>query len=170
MSDIYNRPMEEIVVEELTRYGLTVATAESCTGGLLAGRIINAPGASSVYGAGFVTYSNKAKRKYLKVKKSTLKKHGAVSRKCAKEMVKGLLSETGADAGLVTTGIAGPGGGTDEKPVGLVYIGCGIRGKIKVRKFLFEGDRIQVRESAVSAALKMLKKALSKYDMESEYE
>ena len=165
MGDVTYRdeyPIEEVVVDILTARHLTISTAESCTGGLLAGRIINVPGASSVIGEGFITYSNDAKRKYLGVKKSTLKEYGAVSKQCAKEMVKGLVEATAADVGLVTTGIAGPDGGTDEKPVGLVYIGCNVRGKVKVKKYIFEGDRKQIRESAVTKALEMLRKCLAK--------
>ncbi len=152
--------LEDSVVEILSRNALTVSTAESCTGGLLAGRLINVPGASNVIGVGFVTYSNDAKRKYLGVKKSTLKKYGSVSRQCAKEMAKGLCKRTGADIALVTTGIAGPGGGTAEKPVGLVYIGCRVNGHTKVREFRFDGTRAQIREQSVTKALKLLKKQL----------
>ena len=154
---------EESVVALLKNKGLTVSTAESCTGGLLCGRIINVPGASDVIGTGIVTYSNKAKKKYLGVKRSTLRKHGAVSAKCAKEMARGICRETGSDVGLATTGIAGPDGGSADKPVGLVFIGCCIRGKVKVRQYEFSGDRAQVREQAVKVALKMLRKRLSVY-------
>lgn len=151
---------EETVVGMLTEKGLTVATAESCTGGLLAGTIINVPGASDVIGTGFVTYSNDAKKECLGVKKRTLKKFGAVSCECAKEMAKGAAHRAGADIGLSTTGIAGPGGGTDEKPVGLVYIGCSFGKKVKVRKCLFGGTREQIRKKAVAAALGLLQKCV----------
>ena len=169
MGDVTYRdeyPIEDVVVDILIAKHLTISTAESCTGGLLAGRIINVPGASSVIGEGFITYSNDAKRKYLGVKKSTLKKFGAVSEQCAKEMVKGLLAATKADVGLVTTGIAGPDGGTEEKPVGLVYIGCNVCGKIKVKKYIFEGDRRQIRDSATEKALVLVRKYLTKYNTE----
>ena len=169
MGDVTYRdeyPIEEVVVDILIAKHLTISTAESCTGGLLAGRIINVPGASNVIGEGFITYSNDAKRKYLGVKKSTLKKFGAVSEPCAKEMVKGLLAATKADVGLVTTGIAGPDGGTEEKPVGLVYIGCNVCGKIKVKKYIFEGDRRQIRDSATEKALVLVRKYLTKYNTE----
>ncbi|MBE5849326.1 MAG: CinA family protein [Lachnospiraceae bacterium] len=171
MGDVTYRdeyPIEDVVVDILAAKHLTVSTAESCTGGLLAGRIINVPGASDVIGEGFITYSNDAKRKYLGVKKSTLKKYGAVSKQCAKEMAKGLLDATKADVGLVTTGIAGPAGGTEEKPVGLVYIGCNVCGKIKVKKYIFEGDRRQIRESAAQKALILARKCLIKYKMEND--
>ena len=169
MGDVTYRdeyPIEEVVVDILIAKHLTISTAESCTGGLLAGRIINVPGASNVIGEGFITYSNDAKRKYLGVKKSTLKKFGAVSEQCAKEMVKGLLAATKADVGLVTTGIAGPDGGTEEKPVGLVYIGCNVCGKIKVKKYIFEGNRRQIRDSATEKALVLVRKYLTKYNTE----
>ena len=152
--------LEESVVKHLKKNGLTVSTAESCTGGLLSGRIINVPGASDVTGCSIVTYSNRAKRKYLGVAKSTLKKHGAVSGKCAREMAKGICRQTGADVGIATTGIAGPDGGTKDKPVGLVYIACCIRKKVRVRKFIFSGDRAQVREQTVEAALKLARKCI----------
>lgn len=169
MGDVTYRdeyPIEDVVVDILADRKFTISTAESCTGGLLAGRIINVPGASDVIGEGFITYSNDAKRKYLGVKKSTLKKYGAVSKQCAKEMAAGLLGATKADVGLVTTGIAGPGGGTDEKPVGLVYIGCNVCGKIKVKKYIFEGDRRQIRDSATEKALVLARKCLTKYNTE----
>ena len=156
-------PVEDIAVKLLDKGGLVVSTAESCTGGLLAGRIVNVPGASNVYKAGFITYSNKAKRRYLGVRKGTLKKYGAVSKQTAGEMVKGLVAETGADVGLATTGIAGPGGGSDEKPVGLVYIGCSVCGRVRVKKFVFDGDRMKVRESAVMAALDLMIKCVEEY-------
>ena len=114
--------LEQAVVRLLKKYELTVTTAESCTGGLLAGRIINVPGASEVYNEGFITYSNKAKRKYLDVSKSTLKKYGAVSEQTAREMATGGVFATDSDACVAVTGLAGPDGGSEEKPVGLVYI------------------------------------------------
>ena len=107
---------------------LTVTTAESCTGGLVAARLVDVPGVSEVFKQGFITYSNKAKRKLLNVKKTTLKEFGAVSEKTAREMAKGAILASGADAAIATTGIAGPDGGTEEKPVGLVYIGVSVRG------------------------------------------
>ena len=155
--------LEETVVELLTQNGLTISTAESCTGGLMSGRIINVPGASEIIKVGFVTYSNKAKRKYLGVRKSTLEKYGAVSEQTAKEMVKGLVAATKADVGLSTTGIAGPDGGTKDKPVGLVYIGCSVCGNIKVKECHFTGDRMQVRQSTVTEALALLRMCILEY-------
>ena len=154
--------LEQAVVKLLKKYDLTMTTAESCTGGLLAGRIINVPGASEVYNEGFITYSNKAKRKYLDVSKSTLKKYGAVSEQTAREMAEGAAKAAGADAALAVTGIAGPGGGTKEKPVGLVYIGCYVKGHTEVKEFHFTGNRAKNRDYAVVRALTFLREELVK--------
>lgn len=152
--------LETIVVKLLEKHDLTVATAESCTGGLLAARLVHVPGVSEVFKEGFVTYTNKAKRKRLNVGKSTLKKYGAVSSQTAKEMVTGLAIETGADCGISVTGIAGPDGGTKEKPVGLVYIGCILHENIVVEEHRFKGDRMEVREQSVTAALDLLRRMI----------
>ena len=152
--------LEEGVVKLLADRNLTITCAESCTGGLLSGRIINVPGVSDVYKAGFVTYSNKAKRKLLGVKKSTLKKFGAVSSQTAREMAAGAARAARADVAVAVTGIAGPDGGTPEKPVGLVYIGCYVNGKVTVKKYQFSGSRSKIRESAVAAALTLLRKCV----------
>ncbi|MCR5746631.1 MAG: competence/damage-inducible protein A [Lachnospiraceae bacterium] len=155
-----NVTLEGAVLQLLNENNLTLALAESITGGMVASRLINVPGASEVIKTGFITYSNKSKRKYLGVKRSTLDKHGAVSEQCAKEMVKGCASATKADAAISLTGIAGPDGGTDEKPVGLTYIGVSVLGKIKVKKFVFSGERDKIRESATAVALTMLRQSL----------
>ncbi len=162
MCDETKTCIEDKIVAELASRKLTVSTAESCTGGLLAGTLINVPGASDVFDAGFITYANEAKIKYANVSKKTLKKHGAVSRKCAKEMAEGVAKTAGADVGVATTGIAGPGGGTDEKPVGLVYIACSYNGKTKVKEYHFEGTRQEIRQQSVKKALKLLYKCLTK--------
>ncbi len=150
--------LETIVVKLLEKHELTVATAESCTGGLLAARFVDVPGASEVFKEGFVTYTNKSKRKRLNVGKTTLKKYGAVSSQTAKEMVTGLAIETGADCGISVTGIAGPDGGTKEKPVGLVFIGCILRDRIVVEEHRFAGNRTEIREQSVTAALDLLRR------------
>ena len=155
--------LEETVVDLLEKNSLTISTAESCTGGLLSGRIINVPGASDIIKVGFVTYSNKAKRKFLGVKKSTLDKYGAVSEQCAREMVKGLIAQTKADVGLSTTGIAGPDGGTEEKPVGLVYIGCSVCGSVKVMECHFDGTRSDIRQRTVAEALNLLRMCILEF-------
>ncbi len=152
--------LEEAVVDLLREQELTVTTVESCTGGLLAGRLVNVPGVSEVLKQGFVTYSNKAKRKLVGVKKATLRESGAVSEKTAREMARGAVLATGADAAVAVTGIAGPDGGTEEKPVGLVYIAAAVRGQTYVQECHFTGDRVKIRESSVAAALTLLRKGI----------
>jgi len=155
-----NKPIESIIGEYLIENKLTIATAESCTGGLLAGRLINYPGISSAFLEGMVTYSNDAKQKRLGVRKETLDRYGAVSRETALEMACGVAREAGADIGISTTGIAGPGGGTAEKPVGLVYVGICIKGRASCIELRLSGDRQQVRSSTVDKALEYLKTQL----------
>ncbi len=152
--------LEMAVVKLLQKYELTVTTAESCTGGLLAGRLVNVPGASEVFREGFITYANKAKRKYLDVSKSTLKKYGAVSPETAREMAIGGAFAADSDVCVAVTGIAGPEGGTEEKPVGLVYIATYIKDKATVKKFQFKGNREKVREMAVVRALDLLRRSI----------
>lgn len=148
--------IEDIVGKLLVNKKLTISTAESCTGGMLTGTLINYPGISSVFMEGAVTYSNEAKMKRLEVKKETLDNFGAVSEETAREMASGICKATNTKVGVSTTGIAGPGGGTDEKPVGLVYIGLCIYGEVFCRKFNFKGDRQEVRLQAVKSALEFL--------------
>lgn len=155
--------LEQSVIELLKENKLTVATAESCTGGLLCGRLVNVPGASEVVKEGVVTYSNKSKRSLLNVKKTTLEKYGAVSEQTAKEMVKGVINLAKADVALSTTGIAGPDGGTAEKPVGLVYIGCSVCGRVKVKECHFRGTREIIRNRTVTEALALLRKCILEY-------
>lgn len=145
--------MEEELVEILTKKQYKITTAESCTGGLVAATIVNVSGASEVFQAGFVTYANEAKEKELGVKSETLQTYGAVSEKTAKEMAIGCAAHAKAQVGVSTTGIAGPGGGTAEKPVGLVYIGCAVRSNVYVEKNVFSGDRQQVRRQAADRAI-----------------
>lgn len=152
--------LEMAVVRLLEKHGLTVATAESCTGGLLAGRIVNVAGASEVFREGFITYSNKAKRKILDVSKGTLKKYGAVSEQTAKEMATGGVFATDADACVAVTGIAGPDGGTEEKPVGLVYIATYMKDSVSVERYQFKGNRAKVREQSVVKALDLLRRSI----------
>ncbi len=152
--------LEMAVVKLLQKYELTVTTAESCTGGLLAGRIVNVPGASEVFNEGFITYSNKAKRKNLDVSKSTLKKYGAVSEQTAKEMATGGVFATDSDACVAVTGIAGPDGGTEEKPVGLVYIATYMKDKVNVEHYQFKGNRAKIREQAVVKGLDLLRRSI----------
>lgn len=153
--------LEEKVVSELKNRGYTITTAESCTGGLLAGRILNVSGASAIYNEGHITYSNEAKERLLGVSHDTLEKYGAVSQQTAKEMARGAAEVAKAEVGLSTTGIAGPGGGTLEKPVGLVYVGCSINGDVEVKECRFKGNREENRAAAVEAALELLWKRLN---------
>ncbi|MCI9142238.1 MAG: competence/damage-inducible protein A [Lachnospiraceae bacterium] len=155
--------LEKAVADLAIANGLTITCAESCTGGMLSARLINVPGISEVYKSGVITYSNKAKRKLLGVKKSTLQKHGAVSERTAEEMAKGAASMCKADVAVAITGIAGPDGGTEDKPVGLVYIACYVKGRMTVKKHLFSGNRDKVRESAVSAALGLMRSCILEY-------
>lgn len=154
--------LEDAIIKLLIKNKMTITCAESCTGGLLSGRLISAPGASETYRYGFITYANKAKRKLIGVKKETLKKYGAVSRECAYEMAFGAADAAGADVALSVTGIAGPGGGTETKPVGLVYIGCCINGETVVNEYRFTGTRDMIRQYAVTSALRLLYESLSK--------
>jgi nicotinamide-nucleotide amidase len=149
-------PLEEILGEILISKKLTLSTAESCTGGLIASKLVNVSGISSVFMEGAVTYSNEAKINRLNVKDETLKNFGAVSEETAAEMAKGIAKTSGTNIGLSTTGIAGPLGGTSEKPVGLVYIGLYINGEIKVEKCNFLGDRYAIRMKTVTTALNLL--------------
>ncbi|MDO4474098.1 MAG: CinA family protein [Eubacteriales bacterium] len=152
--------LEEAVVSLLKEKNLTVTTAESCTAGLVAARIMNVAGASYVYSEGYITYSDDAKRKLLGVRKETLEKYTAVSEETALEMAAGAAKSAGADAAISVTGIAGPGGGTEEKPVGLIYIGCFLRGEMTVKECHFEGDRMENRTAAAGEALQLLKQQL----------
>ena len=152
--------LEEVCYGLLKERGLTVGTAESCTGGMIAARITDVPGASEVFKQGLVTYSNRAKRKLLDVKKTTLKEYGAVSEKTAKEMAKNGAFITGSDACVSVTGTAGPTGGTEEKPVGLVYIGCCYNNKTVVKEFHFKGERQKIREQATANALILLRECI----------
>ena len=148
--------LEEKIIQELQKRSYTVTTAESCTGGLLAGRLLNVSGASSVYNEGHITYSNEAKERLLGVQHSTLEQYGAVSYQTAAEMAQGAALAAKAEVGLSTTGIAGPTGGTAEKPVGLVYVGCSINGDVTVKEYRFGGNREENRHAAVEAALQLL--------------
>lgn len=154
--------LEEQIVSLLQEKKVTLATAESCTGGMLASRIIDVPGVSEVFKAGFVTYANEAKQNLIGVKEDTLAQFGAVSEQTAREMVLGAIKAAKADMAVATTGIAGPGGGTKEKPVGLVYIACGSADDIIVERCLFNGSRKEIRQASVEHALGMLYKEIMK--------
>lgn len=158
-----NVTLEKALVDLLLHKDMTISCAESCTGGLLSARLVNVPGVSELFKAGLITYSNKAKRKLLGVKKGTLQKYGAVSSQTAEEMVKGLLMGSKTDVGIAVTGIAGPDGGTKEKPVGLVYISCCVKGKVTVKEYHFAGDRDKIRQSSVTAALMLARNCVLEY-------
>ncbi len=157
--DTKRLPEEEVVALLLER-GWTITFAESCTGGLLSGRLVNVSGASSVLKMSLVTYAEEAKQKLLGVKAETLAVHGVVSAQTASEMAQGALQYAEADVAVSVTGIAGPGGGSAEKPVGLVYMACNVKGKIIVERHVFSGDRKAVRESSVQAALELSKRCI----------
>ena len=166
---LYNRISEFIIGEDDERIEntifeclnsaekpLTISTAESCTGGMIASKLIEVPGISTNFIEGIVSYSNEAKIKRLKVKKETLEKYGAVSEEVAREMLAGLKT----DVGISTTGIAGPDGGTKDKPVGLVYIGIKVKDEVKVFRRELKGDRNKIRQRAMMHALYNLLKIL----------
>ena len=155
--------LEKAVVDLLMANKLTACTVESCTGGMLSARLINVPGVSEVFKSGYVTYSNKSKRRLLGIKKNILLKHGAVSEQIAREMAKTAASLARTDVSVSTTGIAGPDGGTEEKPVGLVYIGCNVCGRITVKECRFHGSREKIRESTVAAALSLMRECILQY-------
>jgi len=148
--------LEEKVGNLLLRQTKKIAVAESCTGGLVAHRITNVSGASGYFEAGFVTYSNKAKERCLSVPEAIIKAKGAVSEETARSMAEGVRSAAGVDIGLAITGIAGPGGGTDEKPVGTVYIALAVPGGTFVRKFSFQGDREEIKLQTSDEALLLI--------------
>ena len=146
----------ESLVKRLSFLGQTLATAESCTGGLIAKQITDIPGSSRVFMGGVVTYHDDMKIKFLGVKESTLSEHGAVSQETVREMVEGIIYLTDCDFGVAVSGIAGPAGGSDEKPVGTIFIGTGYREDIVVRKYFFKGSRHSVRKQSSAAAVVQL--------------
>ena len=145
--------ISEAVVKAYREGGKTLAVAESCTGGSIAKRITDVSGSSEMFGYGAVTYANEAKNKLLGVRWETLEAYGAVSEQTAMEMAAGVRALSGADVGIATTGIAGPGGGTATKPVGLVYMGVASEKGVRALKFNFTGDRDRVRILATGNAL-----------------
>lgn len=160
-----NRPMEQAIVEVLAEKRKTLAVAESCTGGFIAHRLTNVPGASAVFLAGFVTYANEAKTAALGVRPALLAEHGAVSREVAAAMAEGALRAGGADFALATTGIAGPGGGSEEKPVGTVFVALAVRdgetARTTVERHFFPTDRENFKQLASQAALDLLRRAIA---------
>jgi PncC family amidohydrolase len=154
--------LETVLVNLLKGRRETLALAESCTGGLLANRITNVPGASEVLLAGYVTYANEAKIDVLGVKSELIKEHGAVSKQVAQAMAEGARNRAGSTCALSTTGIAGPSGGTVEKPVGTVYVGLASVEKTLVKRFFFPNDRETFKQLTAQTALDMLRRTLLK--------
>ena len=152
-----NETLEQVVLKLLKEKGLTVTTAESCTGGLLASRLISVPGASSAIKSALITYCDEEKMRLLGVSKELLEKYSAVSAEVAEAMAIGGAKAGGANACLSVTGIAGPDGGTKERPVGLVYIGCYLNGNTVVSEYRLRGNREKIREQAVVQALDLLR-------------
>jgi PncC family amidohydrolase len=148
--------LEKKIGNILRERSLTLGLAESCTGGLIASRITDVPGSSAYFLAGFVTYSNEAKTKFLSVPDKIIMRHGAVSNIVAERMAKGVRRAAGVDIGLSITGVAGPAGGSPEKPVGTVFMALATSKKVFVRKFLFSGNRREVRKRSAEEALSMI--------------
>lgn len=151
-----NTSLEEVLGKLLIEMGLKISVAESCTGGMISSRLVNFPGISTSLVEGVITYSNESKIKRLNVREKTLKDFGAVSRECAMEMAKGVALTSGADIGISSTGIAGPSGGTKEKPVGLVYLGLYFNGTTKWKELKLSGDRQRIRTLSTVNALHWL--------------
>jgi len=150
------------LVEILKQKKLMISTAESCTGGLIAKLITDIPGSSELFIGGVISYSNEMKMKWLGVKLVTLEKYGAVSEQTVSEMLSGIIQQTGTDMAVAVSGIAGPTGGTPEKPVGTVFIGVAIKDQKLVNKFLFKGSREEVRIQSAMRALEMIETMLIK--------
>lgn len=150
--------IEKEIGDELRRRGLTLSIAESCTGGLVGHRITNISGSSDYYKGGVIAYANEVKEMVLQVGKKTLEEQGAVSAACAEEMAQGVRVLLDSDIGIATTGIAGPTGGTPEKPVGLVYIALATKDYVYHEKHLFHKDRVGNKRAAANAALLMLRR------------
>ena len=152
--------LEEVVGGLCRQHGLSLAVAESCSGGLIAAAVTRVPGSSAYFHGGVVAYSNDLKERLLGVAGDTLAAHGAVSAAVAEEMAAGIRRVTGADLTLAVTGIAGPGGGSPEKPVGTVYIGLASAAGVRAELFLFSGNRVQIQESTAHRALDLLRRHL----------
>lgn len=150
------------IVDKAGAEGLMIAAAESCTGGMISAAITDVPGSSAVFDRGFVTYSNEAKAELLGVRTATIARHGAVSQWVAREMAKGAITNSRADIAVATTGIAGPSGGSDRKPVGLVWFALATRnGAVRAERRVFvSGDRNFVRERATETALMLALRAM----------
>lgn len=151
--DFSNLHDEDELVKKLIENKAVITTAESCTGGMISSTLINVSGASSVLKEAYVTYANEAKIKLLSVNKNTLDRYGVVSSETAYEMVNGVIKKTNSDAAIVVTGIAGPDGGTIDKPVGTVYAGLRYKEKIRIIRYNFTGDRLNVRTKTTKCVI-----------------
>lgn len=154
---------EETLAALLKEKKMSVTVAESCTGGMIAAKLVNVPGISEFFWGSFVTYANEAKTALLGVDEQLLAKKGAVSPEVAEAMALGAAKAADADVGISSTGIAGPDGGTPEKPVGLVYLGCCVKGVVSVIECHFHGTRQEVREQAARAALELAVACVTEY-------
>ncbi len=159
----YVMTLEEQIINLLIKNNMTISTVESLTGGMVSARLVNVSGASKVFGQGLVTYSNEAKHRLAGVPEEVLEACGAVSPETAQAMVLCGAKVAGSDVCIATTGIAGPTGGTEEKPVGLVYIACSIHNRAWVNRYVFDGDRMSVREQTVEKALELALDSLQEY-------
>ena len=160
MSDVSLKLAADII-RDCTANGLTIATAESCTGGLIGACLTEVPGSSAVVDRGFIVYSNRAKQELLGVPSDILESHGAVSAETASAMAKGARERAGVDLAIAVTGIAGPGGGSASKPVGLVHLALATDSRVDSVRALFPGDRQAVRAATVERALRMIKVAVT---------
>jgi competence/damage-inducible protein CinA-like protein len=161
--DCYGRDadtLEQVVGRLLSARGMTLSVAESCTGGLLGHRLTNVSGSSAYFERGVVVYSNRAKQELLGVPEEVLRTHGAVSGPCAESMARGICERSGSACGLAVTGIAGPDGGTPQKPVGTVFFGVAVAGQVTSRRFRFAGDRVAVKWQSAQTALDLLRRNL----------
>ena len=160
-----NQTITEKLIVYLKEHGMTITTAESCTGGMISSAIVNVPGASDVLNEAYVTYANESKMRLLGVKAETLESLGAVSDRTAREMAEGVLKAANADCSIAVTGIAGPDGGTPEKPVGTVFAGFAIGSRTWVREYHFTGSRQEVREKTTQTVLEELYTQLTSFRM-----
>ena len=161
--DCYGRDadtLEQVVGRLLGARGLTLSVAESCTGGLLGHRLTNVAGSSAYFERGVVVYSNRAKQELLGVPEDVLRTHGAVSGPCAEAMARGICERSGSACGLAVTGIAGPDGGSPQKPVGTVFFGVAVSGAVTSRRFRFLGDRVAIKWQSAQTALDLLRRSL----------
>lgn len=149
------KTLERCIKDLYVKKGLTLAVAESCTGGLISSRLTDVPGSSDYFVGGIVSYANSAKVKLLGIQASVIKKHGAVSGQTARRMAQGARRRFAADVGIAVTGIAGPGGGTKEKPVGLVYMAAASGERVTSKKCFFSGSRPEIKKRSADAVLRL---------------